>query len=1086
MKRSLRVAAVAGAFLAPLFLPGALGAQVTGGTIVGLVQDETAGILPGVSITIRDLGTDFTRTVATDARGQYEVRGLQPGQYEVRAELTGFRTMVQSGVVVQVNQETRVNITMALGQISETVTIQAEGVTVQTTTSTVGKVVEETAIVGLPLAGRNFVDLGLLIPGVTTRTQSTQATDRYYVHGQRDDANNFLLDGVASVDLEGNASDIRPNPDAVQEFKIQTSNFSAEFGRNAGSVVQVVTKSGTNEFHGNGWIFNRTDAFQSKNFFATTEPPPLSQNQFGGTFGGPILKNKTFVFGSYEGYRLTRGLTEQTVVATAGERAGDFSFLSRQLIDPATGQPFPGNIIPANRITPQATALLELMPLPNISGAGARTNNFVASPEQTQNYDQFLVRVDHNFNDRWNAFFRYFRQKNYQFSPYQGAGVSRYEGFPNEVESPRSHLTFGLNSILSSEAFNELRTGLYMQASQSSNLPFLNPLDYGVGYDRPQDTIGGLGLPEFNITGMSGIGNQIQGPSANDNYEFQLTDVFTRDLGDHYLKAGVEFRKASEDIDVGFFYVGRFVFDGRYSGDSFADFLLGTAREFNFAGGRTRMLQRNSNLGLFVQDDFRVTDRLTVNLGLRWDYYSPIKDDFGQTSTFVIRQEANLSVPQSGLGEILLAGDQGYGLPERGTYFPDWNNFQPRVGFSWDARGDGRLALRGGFGVFHNQLRNNTTLQQLLSYPFYYQPVIRDTTLADPLEGLEPEDYATAPLNPGPDYTGERVGQLYVTDPDIITPYTLSWTIGVQYELWQNTVLETAYIGNEGKKLLQFQELNQPIFIAGQTTQSNKDSFRRYPGFTSVLRTTNWGESDYHGWETSVQQRFSKGLSFGAAYTLSRSNDLSSHFHSGATNRTWVMTPQNADDPDAEYAASFFDARHRLVLSEVWEIPVGPDKKWLADGALSQVLGGWRVQSIWTWQTGRPFSPYDSADPCITAGNYTPVCRPNLVGDANDGPQTAAQWFNTSAFQRTGAGQYGSAPRNGVRGPGLFNVDLGFSKIIRAGEDATIEIRAECFNLFNTVNLGIPVVDIASSAFGRIGATATPAREWQFGLKVGF
>jgi hypothetical protein len=1014
------------------------------------------------------------------------VRGLQPGEYEVRAELAGFRTVAQSGVVVQTNQETRVNFTLTLGQIAETVTIQAETIEVQTTTSTVGKVVEETTIVALPLSGRNFVDLGLLIPGVTTRTQSTQATDRYYVHGQRDDANNFLLDGVSAVDLQANASDVRPNPDAVQEFKIQTSNFSAEFGRNAGSVIQVVTKSGTNEFHGNGWIFNRNDAFQAKNFFATAEPPPLSQNQFGGTFGGPIVKDKTFVFGSYEGFRLTRGLTEQTVVATAGERAGNLSFLSRQLVDPLTGQPFPGNIIPADRITPQARALLDLMPLPNISGTGARTNNFVASPENTQNYDQFLIRADHHFNDNWNAFFRYFRQKNYTFNPYQGAGVARYEGFPNEVEVPVSHLTFGLNSVLSNESFNELRTGVYTRESLSTNLPYLNPLDYGVGYDRPQDVIGGLGLPEFNITGMSGIGNQIQGPSTADNYEFQITDVFTRDLGDHYLKAGVEFRTASEDTNTGFFYVGRFVFDGRYSGDSFADFLLGMAREFNFAGGRTRLLQKNHNLGLFLQDDFRVSDRLTLNLGLRWDYYSPIKDDLGETSTWVIRQEANPSVPQSGVAEILIAGDQGYGLPEKGTYFPDWNNFQPRVGFSWDTRGDGRLALRGGVGVFHNQLRNNATLQQLLSYPFYYQPVIRDTTLADPLEGLDPEDYATAPLNPGPGYTGERIGQLYVTDPDIVTPYTFTWTIGVQYELQQNMVLETAYIGNEGKKLLQFQEMNQPIFIAGQTTQSNKDSFRRYPGFTSVLRTTNWGESDYHGWETSLLRRFNRGLSFGVAYTLSRSNDLSSHFHTGATHRTWVMTPQNADDPEAEYAASFFDARHRLVVSEVWELPVGPDKTWLTEGVLSHVLGGWRVNSIWTWQTGRPFSPYDSADPCLTAGNYTPVCRPNLVGDANDGPETAAQWFNTAAFQRTGPGQFGSAPRNVVRGPGLFNVDLGFSKLIRAGGDTTIEIRAECFNLFNTVNLGIPVVDIASSTFGRIGATATPAREWQFGLKVGF
>jgi hypothetical protein len=1063
-----------------LVVPAILLAQISGGKIIGSVDDESGGVLPGVQVSILNLGTGLTREATTSERGRYEVRGLPSGQYEVRAELSGFRGYAQTDVDVLVNRETVVNITLSIGAVTETVTVTGESVIIQVTTSSIGKVVEDDVMVAIPLANRNFVNLALLIPGVTTRTQSTTAGSTFYVHGQRDDANNFLLDGVSAVDLEGNRSAVRPNPDAVQEFNIQTSQFSAEFGRNAGSIIQVVTKSGTNEFGGNAWYFARDDSFQAQNFFAQNEPPPLSRKQYGGTFGGPIVHDKFFVFGSYEGIRENRGLTRQTVVTTARERIGNLSFLDTPIIDPETGQQFPGNIIPRDRIDPAATALFELMPLPNISGAGTRENNYVSSPIQTSDSDQILARADYYINTDNTMFYRHFWQSSPTFRPFQGAGVSHYEGFTNPRTAAVTHGTFGLNTVVSTTMFNELRTGIYMRSTTNVNLPLLNPLDFGVGYDRPQDTVGGVGLPEFNITGQAGIGNQIQGPSTTDDYEFQLTDVLTWEKGRHFLKFGGELRKAREEIDIGFFFVGRFVFDGGFTGDSLADFLLGRAREFNFSGGRTLLHQQNYNVGLFFQDDFHVTDNLVINLGIRYDYYAPITEDKGETSTFVVYQEPTFNVPNSGRAEIILAGDEAFGFPPKGTYFPDYNNIQPRVGFSWDTRGDGTLAVRGGFGVFHNQLKNNTTLQQLLAYPFFFQPVIRDTTLADPLKGLAREDYAMAPLDPGPPYDGLPIGQLYVTDPDIITPYTVSWTVGVQWEIARNTVLESAYVGNIGRELLQFREMNQPYNELSGINQTNKDSFRRHPGFTSVLRTTNWGESNYKGWETSLFRRFRDGLGFGVAYTLSRSEDLSSHFHSGATNRTWVMTPQDDDDHEAERSDSFFDARQRLVLSEIWTLPYSPG------GALGAVLGDWSINSVWTVQSGRPYSPYDSGDPCLTAGNWTPVCRPNLVGDPNAGPKTSDEWFNTGAFERTGQGEFGSAPRNALLGPSLKNVDVSFDKFFPFGDRANIQLRFEVYNLLNTANLGIPTVDIASSAFGRIGRTATPAREFQFGIKVAF
>ena len=1044
-----------------------LSAQTSTGKIVGVVQDTSGAVLPGVSIVVRNLGTGTSRDAVTDDRGQFDISGLAPGRYQVDAELQGFQRFTQGPVTVQVNQETRVNPTLAVGTVAETITVQAEGILVQTKSSVVGKVVDEKQILDLPLSGRNFADLGLLTPGVTTRGQTTSAGTSFYVHGQRDDANNFLLDGTSDNSLEGNTLQARPNVDAVQEFKIQTSNFSAEFGRNSGSVVNVVTKSGTNAFRGSGWEFARSDKFQSKNFFATTVPPPLTFNQFGATLGGPLLRNKTFFFGSYEGYREDRGLTRQTIVATAQERNGDFGFLARPLIDPDTKLPFAGNIIPPGRISPAAVKLLTLMPLPNIPDVAPRRNNYVSSPESKNHYDQYMARIDQTLNERWTVFYRHFRQDANVFSPFQGASPANYVGFSNVAPSRVQHATGGANAAFSSALLNEFRVGFSRTAGSNSNLPFLNPMDYGINYVRPQNAIGGLGLPDITINGISGIGNSVQGPSVTAINEYEVSNVLTMVKGRQNIRIGGTWRPGKEDVDNGFFVVGRFVFNGTYTGDSLADFLLGKASEFDYGKGRTRMVMVNQNWGAFFQDDWKIRNNLTINLGVRYDYYSPITDNLGQTSTFVIDQ-APTAQPQSGKGEVILAGT--HGLPPNGTYYPSRKNVQPRGGFSWDVRGDGKLAFRGGAGLFTNQLRNNLTLQQILSYPFYEQPVVRDTSLSDPIKPT------TIPL----------VGQLYVTDPNIVTPYSAVYNVNTQWEFARNTILEVAYVGNHGYNLLQFRELNQPIYVAGQTTAANKDLFRPYPGFTSILRSSNWGTSNYNGIETSVTRRFSDGLQFQTSYVLSRSQDTSSRFHSGATNRTYIMMPQDTNDVDAEYADSDFDARHRVVLSEIYELPFGRSKKWLQSGPVSAVLGDWSVASIWTLQSGFPYTIYDGSDPCLRAGNWTPSCRPNLVGDPNAGAKTAAQWFNTAAFQKTPPGQSGSAPRNSVRGPGMINTDLSFIKRVPFGDGRAIEIRVEGFNIFNRVNLGVPVTDFSSSSFGRIQATATGAREFQFGVKARF
>ncbi len=960
----------------------------------------------------------------------------------------------------------------------------------QTADATLGKVVDERQVMGLPLNGRNFADLGLLQTGVVTFQPGTSGgtTTSFVVNGQRDDTNYFQLDGVADVNPEQSTLLARPNPDAVTEFKIQTSNYSAEFGRSVGSIVNVVTKSGTNSYHGSLWEFVRNDKFQARNFFlpGTQAKPPLRQNQFGFALGGPVTipkvysgKNRTFYFISYEGLRLIRGLTQGATVATPQERAGNFSFLKTQLINPATGAPFVNNQISPTLFSQAAVKLLALMPLPNLSNT-PRTTNYVSSPSTQQNYDQVVFRVDEQVASRTQLFYSGTLQNDYTYSPFQGAGDAHYPGFPSVSPDTVEHGTLGVTQIVTSTAVDDFRAGFTRITSASENLPYLNPLDYGINFVRPQNAIGGLGLPDITITALSGggIGNQVQGPSTSAITEYSVSDVFSKEIGRQRLKMGAEYRWGLEVPNNGFFVNGNFTFNGSFTGDAFADFLLGYASQFTYGTGRTLMYMANHNVGAFIQDDIKVTRNLTLNVGLRYDYYSPQTDKDGQASTFLVQNPGN-NTPGSASGFVAIAGTNG--LPKDGTYFPDYHDFAPRLGLAWDVFGNGKLAVRAGAGLFYQQLKNNLTLQQILSYPFHNQPIIQSTSLDNPIK----------PIVGTP-----TVGQFYVTDPHIKTPYTEAYNLSVQYQVMPNTIFEVAYVANESHDLLQFSELNQPVFIPGVnangqslSTEANKDSRRPFPGFSSILNSSSWGSSNYNSMQVTINRRFSHNLSFLVGWTYAHSLDLSSAFHKGATNRTYIMMPQNAEDLRADYGDSDFDIRNRVVINHVYDLPFGVGQRWAASNhLLNGVISGWTITGIWSLQTGYPFTIYEGNDPCLTSGGYTPSCRPNLVGNPNAGPHTPARWFNTSAFVPTAPGLFGNAGRNIVRGPGLFDTDFSLirHRLFPLPERFDTEFRAEVFNLFNHTNLGVPVTDLSAGNFGTITSTAINARELQLALKFRF
>ncbi len=1060
--------------------PSVFGQSDTGKVVV-TVTDTNGALVPGASVKARNLTGLITRDAAPSTSGVYEVPTLAVGRYEISVTADGFKTVRQT-ISVHVNEESRVDVRLEPGEPSATVTIPSEAGQVQLTSSTFGKVVGEKLIVNLPLNGRSFYDLGLLQTGVVPlQPGRTLTQDSYNVNGARDTNNNFLLDGVSNQQLEYNNLQIKPAIDALSEFKIQTNLYSAEFGRNAGAIVNAVTKSGGNEFHGAVWEFLRNDALDARNFFSP-ETPPLRRNQFGGTIGGPLWRqHPTFFFVSYEGVRQARGITSSTVVPTAQERIGDLSNVKTPIIDPQTGQPFMGNVIPTSRISAAAKSLLNLYPLPNISTA-SRTLNFTASPLQTTDQNQVIVRIDHSASTRNTFFGRYVYDNLIDTAPFQFGNVpAQFPGFSQDQKNKNQNLALGYTHVISSTDINDFRFGFSRTNNPTDFLPLTKPRDAGIDFGVPEN----VGLTDVRIAGFSGIGNSIFGPSHYVFNTFQFQDTYTRVQGSHTLKLGGEYRKHQENVQLQFAENGQFLFNGVFTGDAFADFLLGEAFYFTFGDFERDVLhQRWSATNLFVQDDLRVNQRLTLNLGVRYEYVTPIVDASGQTATVLIRKPFTPGVPQSGVAETVLAGTNG--LCDKCTYLPDRNNWAPRFGFAYDLLGNGRLALRGGYGVFFNQMESNLALQNVLQPPFASFPLILDSggvghaSLGSPTCG-------GACVPPG-------AGLVLVTDPNLATPYMQHFNLNLQYQFLSDFVFELGYVGTTGTKLLQFRDLNQPIFIPGASTPANKELRRPYAGFSTIAQSVTNGRSNYHALQASLTKRFSRGTTFLIGYTHSRSIDLSSQYHSGSGSPIDPAIAQDGNDLNADRALSSFDMRHRFTLSGVFELPFGAGKKYLnRSGVIDKFVGGWSLSPIFTLSSGVPLTVRDFTDPCGVSGPFITSCRPNLLRNPllPGNKRSVNAWFDTGAFARQSFGAFGTAGRNIIFADGAENLDLAVIKRTHFGTELSgldVEFRAEFFNLPNHPQFGPPDLDFSSTTFGQIFTTARGATERviQFGLKLSF
>lgn len=1052
-----------------LCLPSAALAQATG-AINGQVTDESGGVLPGVTVEATNEGTGSVRTAVTGNDGFFALPLIQPGRYTLRATLQGFRTAVKESVVVTVNSTSRADMMLTVGAMEESITVQASAPLVETANATMGVVIDEQKVVDLPLNGRNFTQLGTLIPGVVAPPsglggQSGDATPGgfgnvtggFNVNGMRNQSNNFLLDGASNNDTFNTGFVLRPPPDAIQEFKILTHAYTAEYGRNAGSVVNVVTKSGSNRLSGSAWEFNRDDSLQARNYFApSNQPKPeLKQNQFGGALGGPLVRNRLFGFGFYEGFRNESGSTQTVTVLTAAQRAGDFG--ATTIRDPLTGLPFPNNVIPANRLDPGALKLLnDFVPLPNVGA-----NRYTVSPTVEDNRDQFGLRSDFRLNDQHSLLLRYMRSETERLTP-RTVQPSDQLALATLQDVMGSH-TWVINSTM----INVLRANVNMIDAQPQVTSGLNPADYGIGL-RASNPLA-AGLPSIVISGFFTLGDPQQPFVSRENTVFQLANDFTWVLSRHQMKFGFDMRREAMKIAFINRPNGDLLFNGSITGNAAADFLIGRAAQTRVTTTQATQDGLGWAYALYAQDEFRLSDRLTLNAGVRYELTIPMEEKSGAIVGFSTGVQSTV-FPNAPRG-LIYPGDPG--VPDT-IIETDKNNIAPRVSLTWDPQGNGRTSVRTGFGMFFDTLAGQGDLFQsgVLAPPF--TPLIELNaptviTMRDPLAAV------AGPPNPFPPAL-----TIIGWGDDFETPYAYHYNLGVQHQVTNRIGAEVAYVGSRGHKLPIFIEVNPGVYTPGQTSRGA----RTMPAFALVRPTFSQARSWYDSLQTSVRMLPTRGLNFMASYTWSHAIDHVSGLNIGGEARP-VLPVVQGDQASidaalkAEKGDALFDVRHRFVFSFGYELPR------LTDSALRYVLGGWQLNAIYQAQTGFPLTVTDSNLDIRYLTN-----RPNVTCDPNNGPKTTVQWFDTSCFARRSTAQAtpdqpSNQGRNTVRGPGFQRTDLSLFKNFDFAMRHRIQVRVEAFNLWNQARFSQPGNSIGTPTFGAITA-AEDGRVIQLGIKYSF
>lgn len=1043
------------------FLLTAVGllAQSTTGEIAGTVTDPTGAAVPGVRITFTNENTGEAKVVESGATGDYLATQLQVGSYQASVQSDGFRTVERPGIALSALQSLRVDFVLELGQVTETVTITSQAPQVDTRSTQIGMTVDDRRIKDLPLNGRNPLDLVRLVPGVqrvSTTIRPSFGQQNMNINGGRHFSVNYLLDGGSMSYFHRGQGLILPPPDAVQEFRVSTTGVTAEHGRGF-SVISAVTRSGTNEFHGSVWHFLRNDALDARNFFSRTVPK-LRFNQFGGTLGGPIARDKSFFQFTYQGQRIREDRLRTAFPATADERVGNFSGAD-PIKDADSGDPFPGNIIPPNQLDPVAKFMLDgWVPLPD------RPNgSFVTQVSQPSDDNQYLTRVDHNLTDRHKINFRLFYDHN------QGADPLRNADFINYGPNPRFNrmqtYTLEDNYLITPTFVNTIRL-TYTRFNYQESIPFEDDLaDFGA---TDFNHAGGVvkSRPLVQITNRFRLGPGRHRQRLSQNYALSWNMSWVK--GNHNFKWGLDTQRNQFLYRDNRATGSEWQFTGNRTGLPMADFVSGRARRVRQASP-IEFDHRYIQSGIFFQDSFKIQRNVTMTVGVRNEFYPRWEEQQNQQTALVPGATSSF-IPDAPDGLIWLSDSQ---FP----YQDNLVNIAPRFGIAWDVFGNGRTSVRTGFGVSYDPLTAEMAGGVQALQPFGASVDLNDPfALAAPFRGrLNPFPFIFDPSDPNFVFPvtipkGFAVG--------LRNPYMQTYNLTLQQQVTDNLMVEIAYVGNVGRNLTYNREQNMAIFGEGATTR-NTDARRIYQGYGSIGQLNSGANSSYNSLQLQIQRRFSRGLTFQTAYTYGRAID------EVLTSAAFATVTQNGlQDPSnrsAERGRGDFDIQQRLVGSFLYEIPS-------PQGFISNVIGGWELGSIITLQEGRPFHVDAGRDRSLTAVRHDRsqvVGNPALPSNRTRG-EKILHWFDADAFALAPVGSFGNSGRNNLQGPGLFNLDVSLRKKFSINERHSVDFRVDFFNLPNNPNFGTPrrgsatdrrLGQITGAGAGRIG---------QFSLKYIF
>ena len=1051
-------------------LPITLVGQATG-LVVGVVQDATGGIMPNAAVRATNELTGLEWSTTSGQTGRFHFPRLPVGRYRVECTHPGFRRFVSESFRLEADQNRELVVKLEVGAATETVTVSGSVSQVDTVSATIREVVDQKRIAELPLNGRNPLQLVLLVPGAVTAPgdSSLNRNDAIAVNGGRGTATNYMLDGGDNNDPQQNVGAIVPNPDALEEFSVLTNNFSAEYGRNSGAVVNAVTKSGTNEFHGSLWEFLRNDALDARSFFGISKSK-LRRNQFGGAIGGPVVRNKAFFFGSYEGVRQRTGATRSNlVVPTADERAGNFANSAQKPRDPLTGQPFPGAVIPTSRFDPAAVKFMELLqvPLPNSSG-----NRHIYNPPQSTDSNQYLGRADYALSNNQRLSGRLFETSAADFN------VAGLPTLTSEVAFDTWNIT-GVHTWTISPTL--LAVSQYTwNRSQIDRGPLpvgggegVSYQDMGVGAERGGLNALGKELVPHYRGGVNGYWNLAQDNLVLINRPTQqFLENVSLTRGSHLMKFGGEYRWSKSDRVTANGVDPQFTFNGQFTGNSFSDFLIG--RPLRFTQGSIRINQiRAQTFSLYFQDDWKVHPRLSLNFGVRYEPQFPFYSAVDELTVFRPGRQSTV-FPTAPPG-LLYADDED--VPKGGTG-SDTNNLGPRFGFAWSPTRAGKMSVRGAYGIFYDVPRFHELSHFVNSPPYSLQiQVNQPQSLSQPYAGqVNPFPYAP-PATPEEKAAYDFLRPVTVglsVDPFFAAPYMQQWNLNVQHEVAPEYVVTVGYLGTKGTRLPIRRELNPAIYRPGATV-GNTNARRLFaPEFASIISYENVINSTYHALQVTLNKRFSHGFTILASYNYSKSID-------GISIDVDGFNGQDTMNMRADKALSDFDVRSRFVASFLWEIP-GP-----RTGLKRLALGGWQANGIFVGQSGRPFTVVSGQDRALSA---TGTQRPDLTGDpkldtGRTRDELMAQYFDPSKYVLPGLGTYGNAGRNSLIGPGNYNLDFALFKKIAIRESWQLQYRWEMFNAFNHANLGNPRANISAARAGQIDTTSGP-RIMQMGLRLTF